>query len=165
MNGTSNESPWCVEALAPIRKKNLVWNFLQIISEFWLKFVEVLTFFHWINLRHPSTFQNSDQLELFGRLFFLCLERLKLIFYGRFGTKIRKILSKNISIEIHFYFVLIFKMEKGCVTHTKSCAVGLCCPSAARYPKNSYVKVPSLRQLVLKRLMFNPPNCRIAGWG
>ena len=98
---------------------------------------------------------------------FLCLEGLKLIFYGRFGTKIRKILSKNISIEIHFHFVLIFKMDvslKGCVTHTKSCAVGLCCPSAAQYPKNSYVKVPSLRQLVLKRLMFNPPNCRIAGY-
>ena len=66
--------------------------------------------------------------------------------------------------ENNFYFVCNFKMAfKRLRDNTnKNFAVALFGWARPKYPKNFYVKVPSLRQLVLKWLMFNPPNCRIA---
>ena len=77
-------------------------------------------------------------------------------------------LNKNLQAVIFIFFdwtgIPTFSMQKsaeprgGCVIRKTTVSPQAVCPSAAQYPKNFYVKVPSLRQLVLKRLMFHPPG-------
>ena len=111
-----------------------------------------------------SNRQISNILQLFQILIhwnclvgsFLCLESLKSHFCWRFSRKIRKILS-----EIFQFFLFWYSrwpcQKKVAWLRKEQFRRSTVCPSAAQYPKNFYVKVPSLRQLVLKWLLESPP--------
>ena len=126
-------------------------RFCTKINQFITEFQEICEKF--LCSSNPSNRQISNILQLFQILIhwnclvgsFLCLESLKSHFCWRFSRKIRKILS-----EIFQFFLFWYSrwpcQKKVAWLRKEQFRRSTVCPSAAQYPKNFYVKVPSLRQ-------------------
>ena len=94
--------------------------------------------FQQTNLQHPSTFPNSDSLELFGRLFSV---------FGKSEIplllKIQQKNKKNSELNISIFFVLIFKMavsKKGCVITERTVSPQHCLPQRGPISKKFLCK-------------------------
>ena len=118
--------------------------------------------FQQTNLQHPSTFPNSDSLELFGRLFSV---------FGKSEIplllKIQQKNKKNSELNISIFFVLIFKMavsKKGCVITERTVSPQHCLPQRGPISKKFLCKSALAQATGAEMAIGASPPIPLAAW-